>query len=97
MKYIPRLLAPEIQTGAKHFPSLILTGPRRSGKTTLLRKLFPKASYFLLEDPDNIARIKEDPRNFLDNIRRPTILDEIQNTPEILNYIRTRIDQQPSW
>ena len=95
MKYIRRLLEAEIRTGAKHFPALILTGPRRSGKTTLLKKIFPKASYFLLEDPDIIARIKEDPRGFLDDIRLPAILDEIQNTPEILNYIRTRIDQQP--
>ena len=74
MKYIRRLLESEVQTGAKHFPALILTGPRRSGKTTLLKKLFPKTSYFLLENPDNIARIKEDPRSFLDDIRLPAIL-----------------------
>ena len=96
MRYLPRLLQSELKIGGKHFPAIILTGPRRSGKTTLLKKLFPKASYALLEDPDTIARIKEDPRGFLDDIRLPAILDEIQNTPELLNYIRTRIDQQPT-
>jgi len=96
MKYIPRLLQKELQQGVKYFPALILTGPRRSGKTTLLQKLFPKASYYLLEDPDIVARIREDPRGFLADIRLPVVLDEIQNTPEILNYIRTRIDQQPN-
>jgi len=74
---------------------VILTGPRRAGKTTLLQKLFPKSSYYLLEDPDVIARIRSDPRSFLEEIDGPAILDEVQNAPEILNYIRTRIDRQP--
>ena len=74
---------------------MIVTGPRRSGKTTLLRRVFPKASYHLLEDPDNVARLRADPRSFLAEVRLPVILDEIQNVPEILNYVRTRIDQAP--
>jgi predicted AAA+ superfamily ATPase len=61
----------------------------------LLRHVFPRASYHLLEDPDTIARLRADPRGFLDEVRLPAILDEIQNVPEILNYVRTRIDQTP--
>jgi predicted AAA+ superfamily ATPase len=61
-----------------------------------LRRLFPKAKYFLLEDPDVIARLRADPRGFLDEIDGPAILDEIQNVPELLNYVRTRIDQSPA-
>jgi hypothetical protein len=62
----------------------------------LLRKLFPKASYWLVEDPDIVARIRSDPRTFLEEVQPPAILDEIQNVPEILNYVRTRIDAAPA-
>jgi len=74
---------------------VILTGPRRSGKTTLLRHCFADAAYVLLEEPDVIARVRADPRSFLEELGRPVILDEIQNTPELLNYIRAEIDRDP--
>src|ERR1700676_1418248 len=95
MRYTPRKLSAEVLKAARHFPALIVTGPRRAGKTTLLRKLFPHASYWLAEDPDVVARLRADPRGFLDEVHLPTILDEIQNVPEILNYVRTRIDAAP--
>ena len=71
---------------ARHFPAVVVTGPRRAGKTTLLRKLFPKARYVLLEDPDVQGRVRNDPRAFLDELRPPVVFDEIQNTPELLDY-----------
>ena len=95
MKFIPRLIAPQLARAAKAFSAVIVTGPRRSGKTTLLRRQFPDAAYYLLEDPDIVSRLREDPRTFLDEVRTPAILDEIQNVPEVLNYIRTRIDRFP--
>jgi len=95
MRYVPRRIESELLRAARSFPALILTGPRRAGKTTLLQKLFPKSSYHLLEDPDVVARIRSDPRSFLEEIDGPAVLDEVQNAPEILNYIRTRIDRQP--
>ena len=60
MRHIPRLLAPEIRKAARAFAAVIVTGPRRAGKTTLLRRLFPAASYHLLEDPDLVARVRTD-------------------------------------
>ena len=95
MRFIPRLLGEEIRRAARHFPALIVTGPRRAGKTTLLRRLFPHATYRLLEDPDIVARIRTDPRAFMTELRAPVILDEVQNAPEILAYVRTRIDAAP--
>ncbi|MEW6366600.1 MAG: ATP-binding protein [Acidobacteriota bacterium] len=95
MRYHDRALSTEILKAARHFPALIVTGPRRSGKTTLLRKTFPQATHVLLEDPDVVARVRADPRGFLDAIRTPALLDEMQNTPELFNYIRTRIDRTP--
>ena len=95
MRFIARLLGEQLRQAARHFPALIVTGPRRAGKTTLLRHLFPGAEYRLLEDPDVVARIRSDPRAFMEEIRPPAILDEIQKTPEILAYVRTRVDAAP--
>ncbi len=80
---------------ARHFPALVVTGPRRAGKTTLLRRLFPDAQYCLLEDPDVRDRVRSDPRAFLETLKPPVLFDEIQNTPELFNYIRTLIDAKP--
>jgi predicted AAA+ superfamily ATPase len=95
VKFASRHLAPRLQAAARHFPALVVTGPRRSGKTTLLRRLFPKAKYVLLEDPDVRERIRSDPRGFLQELQPPVLFDEIQNTPELFNYIRTLIDSHP--
>ncbi|MCD6413695.1 MAG: ATP-binding protein [Elusimicrobia bacterium] len=95
MRYIKRLIEKEIMKASRSFPALLVTGPRRAGKTTLLKKLFPGASYYLLEDPDEISRIKADPRSFVEEIKTPVILDEIQNVPSLFNYLRTLIDKNP--
>src|SRR5277367_3457984 len=95
MRYTLRKLAAVAMDAARHFPALVLTGPRRSGKTTLLRNLFPKSQYVLLEDPDVQVRVRSDPRAFLEGLRPPVVFDEIQNTPELLDYVRTLIDSHP--
>jgi hypothetical protein len=79
--------------GARQFPAVILSGPRRAGKTFLLQHSFPKASYHLLEDPDVLGRVKADPRGWLDELRLPALIDEIQNAPELFPYIRSSIDR----
>ena len=95
MLYISRNLDSVARQAARHFPAVVITGPRRSGKMTVLRQLFPKAQYVLLEDPDIQGRIRSDPRTFLEELRPPVLLDEIQNAPELLSYVRTLIDAAP--
>jgi uncharacterized protein len=95
MRYISRQLAPVLLDASRHFPAVVVTGPRRAGKTTLLRRAFPKARYVLLEDPDMQARVRSDPRAFLEELQPPVVFDEIQNAPELLAYVRTLIDTKP--
>lgn len=95
MQYIPRTLEKQVLKAVKGFPALVLTGPRRAGKTWMLNHLFPGADYRLLEDPEVVARVRADPRGFLDELKLPAVLDEIQNTPELFAHIRARIDGRP--
>src|SRR5258708_5694446 len=95
MRYVPRKLAGVLLKAAKHFPAVVVTGPRRAGKTTLLRQMFPGAQYVLLEDPDIQGRVQSDARAFLEELRPPVVFDEIQNAPGLLNYVRTLIDEKP--
>jgi len=93
MKYKNRVLANTINRAIKTFPAVVVTGPRQSGKTTLYRMLFSKTHNFIsLEDPDVRVRAKEDPLNFLNQYKPPLIIDEIQYFPELLSYIKTKID-----
>ncbi len=96
MPYVEREIGQHLIRAARSFPVVVLTGPRRSGKTVLLRRTFGSASYHLLEDPDTIARVRNDPRGWLADVRLPAILDEVQNVPEILPYVRTLVDRAPS-
>ena len=95
MRFVPRLLAPQLLRAARGFPAVALTGPRRAGKTVLLRRLFPHADYVALDAPDVLARVTADPRGFLEERRPPVILDEIQNAPGLLNYLKAAIDRAP--
>src|SRR5437588_7656123 len=95
MRYLRRELEARVVAAARSFPAVVLTGPRRAGKTCLLRHLLPKASYHLFEDPDVVSRFRADPQGFLDGVSFPVILDEIQNAPEVFNFVRARIDRGP--
>ena len=62
---IRRHLEQKLRSAAEQYPVVLLTGPRQSGKTTLVRAVFPDHRYISLEDPDQRAFATEDPRGFL--------------------------------
>jgi predicted AAA+ superfamily ATPase len=95
MSAIHRQIVPLLLSALRRFPAVVITGPRRSGKTTLLRTAVPHAEYILLEDPDIQDRLRRDPRAFIESLHPPVIFDEIQNTPQLLDYVRTLVDARP--
>lgn len=94
--YIHRDLEGKLLEMARYFPVLVVTGPRQSGKSTLIRHLFGDYDAFSLEDYDAIEGARSDPRQFLQQNRHGMIIDEVQNVPELLSYIQGIVDRDPS-
>ncbi len=90
---IKRNISGTILNAKEKMPVLVITGPRQSGKTTLVKSLFPEYSYSNLEFPDVRMFAKNDPRGFLENFKDGIIIDEIQYVPELLSYIQGFADE----
>ncbi len=91
--FIPRQIATIIKAQQSKFPVLAVTGPRQSGKTTLLRELFSDYSYVTLENPNTRSFASEDPIGFLNQYDQNVIFDEIQRVPALFSYIQSRVDE----
>ncbi|MBU0676700.1 MAG: ATP-binding protein [Verrucomicrobia bacterium] len=91
---IPRDLSKKITALRKGFPVLCLTGPRQSGKTTLVRSLFKDYHYASLENLDTMVAAQEDPRRFLLSHReKGLVVDEAQRAPELFSYLQGIVDE----
>lgn len=90
---IKRDLTKKLLEVSKYYPIITITGPRQSGKTTLIRNTFPNLPYVLLETPDVRERAQEDPKSFLMKYSQGAIFDEVQNVPELFSYLQGIVDE----
>lgn len=90
---IPRDAAATLRQAAREYPVVAVTGPRQSGKTTLVREVFAHKPYISLEDLDEREAASVDPRGFLARYPDGAVLDEVQRAPALFSYLQTRVDQ----
>jgi len=92
--YRERSLEPVLRQAAKEFPAIVLTGPRQSGKTTLLGHLFGKTHRRVSLEPENVRlAAMQDPRGFLAGFPPPVFFDEVQYAPSLFPYLKEEIDK----
>src|SRR5262245_15845336 len=87
-----RELLPRLAALAGHFPVVIVTGARQTGKTTLLREAFPKHHYVSLDLPSDAAAAEGSPESFFKQHSPPLLIDEVQYAPGLFRHIKARVD-----
>lgn len=93
--FIERDLAATLLDASQYFPVLCVTGPRQSGKSTLIKHIFNGYRRFTLEDYDVRSLAQNDPLGFLNQTNGGMIIDEVQRVPELLSYIQGIVDDRP--
>ncbi len=88
----PREISAAVRRFAAHFPAVVVTGARQTGKTTLLTRLFPQYHYVSLDLPAQAQLAEEDPRSFLLGHPPPLVVDEVQYAPKLFRYLKVEID-----
>ena len=92
--FIERDLAATLLDASQYFPVLCVTGPRQSGKSTLIKHIFNGYRRFTLEDYDVRSMAQNDPLGFLNQTNGGMIIDEVQRVPELLSYIQGIVDNR---
>ena len=94
MRYYHRIAELTLKRYLNAFPVVGITGPRQSGKSTLLRHLLPEYTYITFDDPKHKLAFYDDPEGFLKLRNKHIIFDEVQYVPEIFNYIKLYVDAE---
>ncbi len=96
MKYIERSIEDIVLRSDRTFKCVLVTGARQTGKSTMLKKLFPDRKYVSLDDPFIEEQAREQPNMFMMLNQPPVIFDEIQRSPELFRYIKVKCDESDS-
>lgn len=89
---LQRQIIAAIRKQATKYPVVAVTGPRQSGKTTLLIEQFPNYKYVSLEDIATREYAEHDPKDFLAEYSHRVIIDEAQRAPNLFSYLQTKTD-----
>lgn len=94
--YLERSAEDQLNRYLALFPCVAVTGPRQSGKTTLVRQLLPKYHYVTFDDPDEELALLTDPKGYLSRFNTRVIFDEVQRVPVLFRYLKIAIDSDPT-
>lgn len=91
--WIHRDISEKISSASKQFPAIVLTGARQTGKTSLLKHLFPEHRFVTLDLPSNAELAERNPKLFLQQYPAPLIIDEVQYAPQLFRFLKIYIDE----
>ena len=91
--YIHRAITPFVHKLAENFPVVMITGPRQSGKSTLVQKIFPHHEYISMDDASELEMAKASPGEFISSKSTGIIIDEVQKAPTLLDAIKYEVDK----
>lgn len=92
--WIVRSAEPRLRKSARTRPVVVLTGARQTGKTALLRRLFPKHAFVSLDLPTQAEQAEKEPAAFLARVAAPAIIDEVQYAPALFRHLKAVIDER---
>ena len=84
-----------IKEASQYFSVISVTGPRQSGKSTLLKHLFPDIPRYSMKDVNVREFAEHDPVAFLHQHPKGMFIDEVQKVPQLLEYIQGIVDDNP--
>jgi hypothetical protein len=91
--WIPRYLEAWLLRSARSRPVVVLTGARQTGKTSTLRRLFPKHGFVSLDLPTEAEQAEKEPDRFLSRHKSPAIIDEVQYAPHLFRHLKVAVDK----
>ena len=96
MEYIKRAIEDIVLSTDRTFKSILITGARQTGKTEMIKKLFPEKKYVLIDDPFVEDQANNNPNMFMMLHQPPVVFDEVQRAPGLFRYIKIACDETKS-